>query len=504
MFAATAAITLTVSAAPPAGYYSSLEGKSGVELKKATKELTFHHTTIEYGDSTWLAFEESDTRLVNGEPIWWDMYSTDRIKTKYGHASLNIEHAVANSWWGGVRNFAYKDLFHLNPSNSNANNRKSNYPLGEIATVTWDNGLTFIGRPKEGMGGGSNTVFEPIDYYKGDFARAYFYIFTVYDGIEWKDDYAWMYDTSSDLMLQPWAAEMLLKWASDDPVSQKEYNRNEAIYGIQNNRNPFIDCPELAEHIWGSKSNVAFSYAGDFTPAPDPDLGDDDFDDAPTMAGYWLAVTDETDLDPDAEYCLLETSNFYAMSYSYDSKKFLAKCDIVPNVKATRDSWVITASPEDMAIIRLTPVDGGYAMGVYSADDEFYGYIKSTAAKSISLSKNAPDAGCTVSITPSDEKTVISFGSEVGRLQYNKQSPRFTTYTSNQGDVMLFKFTEDYVEEPEPDESGIDNIGQEHSINEVVVIYDINGRRMDANGLDDLAKGLYIIVTPAGANKILK
>lgn len=495
----TAAATLTLNAAPPAGYYDSLNGKSGVELKKATKEVALHHIVIEYGDDTWEAFEQSDTRLVNGEPIWWDMYSNERVKTRFGHASLNIEHGVANSWWGGLKNMAYKDLFHLNPSNSTANNQKGNYPLGEIATVKWDNGVTFVGTPKSGFGGGCINVFEPIDYYKGDFARAYFYIFTVYDGIEWKEDYAWMYDIGSDLMLQPWAYNMLLQWANEDPVSQKEYNRNEAIYLIQNNRNPFIDCPELAEHIWGTKSGEGFIYGGDFTPAEDPDLGDDEFDDSPTMPGRWRLVTDASELDEDGEYCLLETGYGYAMSYNFDSsKKYLSKCELVPEEIAGTDVRTFGRSPEDMAIIKLKKVDAGYALGVYSFAGEFYGYIRSTTAKAITLSQNANDAGCAATLTVSDNKTDISYGSTAGRLQYNKTSPRFTTYTSNQGDVALFKLTEDNGS------SGIGNIDNSHDINEVLRIYDINGRQVNAMGIDDLDKGLYIIVTPAGSTKIVK
>ena len=53
---------------------------------------------------------------------------------------------------------------------------------------------------------------------------------------------------------------MLMKWAKNDTVSTKEVNRNNAVYGIQKNRNPFIDYPGLEEYIWGDKKDVAFSY----------------------------------------------------------------------------------------------------------------------------------------------------------------------------------------------------------------------------------------------------
>lgn len=498
-------------AAPPAGYYNSLEGKSGVELKKATKELTKRHATVDYGDETWQAFTLSDTRDFNGAQIWWDMYSNDRIKVAFGHASLNIEHAVANSWWGGVRNDAYKDLFHLNPSNSTANNQKGNYPLGEIQSVTWTNDVTSVGTPKSGLGGGSPRVFEPLDYYKGDFARAFFYIFTTYDYIDWKDDTAWMYDTSSDLLLQPWAYNMLLEWAEKDPVSQKEYDRNEVIYNIQNNRNPFIDCPQLASHIWGVDNGKGFKYAGDFTPAPNPDLGDENYDDTPTLSGIWKAVIAPEELKPDGTYCILETGNFFAMSYKAETKnKYMAQCDIVPQVDVNKKHWTITAAPEDLAFVTLEPVAGGYALKISDVDGKSYGYLKSTASKSVVLGSDPNEAGCTATIDPSEEKTSISFGQSVGTLQYNKQSPRFNTYTSKQQGIMLFRLLgEDETDDEEdinktPDQSGIDAIEAANTLKSIFKIYDINGRLMNTTDIDALGRGLYIVVTPAGNFKIAK
>ena len=56
----------------------------------------------------------------------------------------------------------------------------------------------------------------------------------------------------------PWALQMLLRWAKEDPVSQKEIDRNNAVYGIQHNRNPFIDFPGLEQYVWGSQTNTAF------------------------------------------------------------------------------------------------------------------------------------------------------------------------------------------------------------------------------------------------------
>ncbi len=87
---------------------------------------------------------------------------------------------------------AYQDLFHLNPSNSDANNAKSNNPIGIVGgNPAFDNGLVLIGAPAAGYGGGASKVFEPADEYKGDFARAYLYIMTAYDAISSENGQGW-------------------------------------------------------------------------------------------------------------------------------------------------------------------------------------------------------------------------------------------------------------------------------------------------------------------------
>lgn len=271
-----------------ADYYSSLEGLKGGALKKAAKETARkNYHRIPYGTEyngglcTWQGFYYADTRMVGGELCWWDMYSEINVPAPSytSHGSLNIEHAVPNSWWGTndtqkKGTDAYYDLFNLNPSDATANSYKQNYPLGEISRLTWSNegDITMIGVPTSNTGGGAAYVFEPADEYKGDFARAYFYVFTAYDDISWRTSSVnYMYDRASLLTLKPWAYQMLLQWSREDPISEKEIERNEAIYQYQGNRNPFIDNPELAEHIWGSKNDTGFHYGG----SPGGDEGDD-------------------------------------------------------------------------------------------------------------------------------------------------------------------------------------------------------------------------------------
>ena len=155
-----------------------------------------------------------------------------------------------------------------------ANTAKSNYPLGEVdrdKALKFDNGVCYVGNPVRGQGGGAGYVFEPNEEYKGDFARTYFYMATCYQDLTWK--YTYMVDQNLYPTLTPWAVTMLLKWHREDPVSQKETDRNEEVYKIQGNRNPFIDMPELAEYIWGTKVGENFTPGGVVVePVGDPEL----------------------------------------------------------------------------------------------------------------------------------------------------------------------------------------------------------------------------------------
>ncbi len=256
------ALCATAFAQAPDGYYDSLEGKKRTELMSAIAKLADGHKQISYGSDTWTAFKRTDVHFVDGRQAWWDMYSDNVVYTADGHEGLNIEHSLPNSWWGKVKNAAYCDIANLNPSDAQANQRKSNHPLGEISHVTWTNGVSSVGTPVSGQGGGATYVFEPADEYKGDFAREYMYMFVTYQNeLTWNPDYDWMYDTKLMTLVRPWASELLIRWSDNDPVDKKEENRNNALYKVQGNRNPFIDLPELADYIWGDKTGESF-HAG--------------------------------------------------------------------------------------------------------------------------------------------------------------------------------------------------------------------------------------------------
>ena len=247
-------------------YFADIDGvKGGAEMKNALYNIIKEHKRISYGkgeDKTWGAFYTTDAVVENGKRRVLDMYSNE--KRYFGNkgsavGGMNIEHSVAKSWWGGTTNNAYCDLHHLNPSDQNANSRKSNYPLGELTSVSWDNGVTFVG--KANIDGSTQNAYEPCDEYKGDFARVFMYMFTCYQDLTW--EHTWMnYEKSAYPTLKPWAVKLLLKWHKQDPVSEKEINRNNAVFAIQGNRNPYVDYPQLADYVWGDSINYIFKLTG--------------------------------------------------------------------------------------------------------------------------------------------------------------------------------------------------------------------------------------------------
>lgn len=259
----------------PAGYYDSLNGKKDADLKTAVYNC-IHNITISGSYSSVYSnlrttFQKTD--LYPNSMRWWDMYSDIELYAP-SFSGLNREHSFPKSWWGGSQSIpAYVDLNHLYPSEMKANSAKSNWPLGVVdmsSSVKFNNGICKVGYPVSGQGGGAQSVFEPDDEYKGDFARTYFYMATCYQNLTWA--YTYMVQQNTYPTLSPWAVNLLLEWHRRDPVSQKETDRNEAVYKIQNNRNPFIDMPELAEYIWGSKKGEVFSPGSVTPPAGDPEL----------------------------------------------------------------------------------------------------------------------------------------------------------------------------------------------------------------------------------------
>lgn len=253
---------IAILAQVPAGYYASASGKSGKNLKTALHHIISQHEERTYKE-LWTDFQKTDSRM-DGKV--WDMYSnstnyiffTDQNTGQYKKEgdNYNREHSFPKSWFHDEYPM-YTDLFHLIPTDSYVNGMRGNLPFGETASPVYTSSNGFSQSGMSSLPGYSGKVFEPNDEYKGDFARIYFYMATCYEDkiAGWDCD---MLDHSSYPAYKDWAVTMLLRWAKEDPVSQKEIDRNNAVYEIQENRNPYVDYPGLEQYVWGEKITQIF------------------------------------------------------------------------------------------------------------------------------------------------------------------------------------------------------------------------------------------------------
>lgn len=263
-----------LKASEPEGYYRDAYGKGGYTLKTALHNIIKDHTVVSYSGlfNAYQKTDEKDGRI-------WDMYSNCNFSfsNRCGNYKnecdcYNREHSFPKSWFDDATPM-YSDLFHLYPTDGKVNGMRSNYPFGEVGNPTYTsaNGSKLGNNTTSGYSG---KVFEPIDEYKGDFARSYFYMATRYEDriASWRSCPICGGDNKASF--KQWTVDLLLKWHRQDPVSQKEKDRNDAVYNYQHNRNPFIDHPELVEKIWGN-DNTVFDPSDPNLPPVNPDDPDD-------------------------------------------------------------------------------------------------------------------------------------------------------------------------------------------------------------------------------------
>ena len=284
------ALALTAKSVTPATslptYYKDINGKAGKSLFDAVQKVTkLGYSSLGY-DGLWDAYPYTD---VHENGYVWDMYSDCTWKSinsnHCGNYSdecdcYNREHSIPKSWYGGTTSGPGCDIFHLVPTDGKVNGIRSNYPFGEVSSadynkhgnkkgsaksITITGGNTIAGNTGATISA-SGTVFEPRDEYKGDFARGYMGAL-----LKWAGDKAFTEGEGSKTFttnfstgsfgLTKYGVALLMKWHRQDPVSQKEVDRNNGIQQTQGNRNPFIDYPYLAEYIWGEKAGETLNLA---------------------------------------------------------------------------------------------------------------------------------------------------------------------------------------------------------------------------------------------------
>lgn len=249
----------------PANYYSTVNTQRNAALKTVLYNKILGHTSVSYTPGVWNAYSTTDVQ-PNGKI--WDVYSTrfdvaspyeytmstDQCGT-YGVEGdcYNREHSFPQSWF--TESSPMKtDIHHVFASDGKVNGWRSNYPFGNVSAAS----TTTLYGGKLGTGsnfGYTGIVFEPINEYKGDIARAQLYMATRYDNLiaSWVNN-----GNANDVLAgnaypayDSWYINLLISWHNLDPVSDKERKRNDAIYAIQNNRNPFVDSPQFVQRIWG-------------------------------------------------------------------------------------------------------------------------------------------------------------------------------------------------------------------------------------------------------------
>ncbi|MCM0148814.1 endonuclease [Photobacterium galatheae] len=251
-------------------YYQSAAGLTGPSLKTALYQIIRNHSAQSYSDlwtfySTYeldKTYEKDGTILdiYSENPSGSDPYvftpGNDQCGTYRGEGECyNREHAFPRSWFGGAIAPMNTDVHHIFPTDGYVNSKRSSYPYGEVGSVTFTSGNgSKLGTAESGLGY-SGIVFEPVDAFKGDIARAYFYMATRYQHViaGWESNSSFgdaVLDGSADQVFEDWFLALLLKWHQQDPVSQEERARNEAAYLFQGNRNPFVDYPAFVTEIW--------------------------------------------------------------------------------------------------------------------------------------------------------------------------------------------------------------------------------------------------------------
>lgn len=272
----------------PAGYYATATG-TGYTLKTQLFNIIKNHTDQGYA-GLYETFETSDRDyyyendgsvldMYSENPIGQDPYNYTPGNNQCGNYSeegdcYNREHIIPQSFFNQgapMRN----DAHFVTPSDGKVNGNRGNLPFGEVGAPTFTslNGSMVGAASNSGYASGySATVFEPIDEFKGDIARMYFYFATRYENVlmSWGGNYA-MFDGSTNQVFTQTFKNILLVWNQQDPVSPREIARNNAIYARQGNRNPYIDNNAYVNAIWGAPlSTPEFGNLNQIVVYPNP------------------------------------------------------------------------------------------------------------------------------------------------------------------------------------------------------------------------------------------
>jgi len=252
----------------PTGYYTTATG-SGYTLKTQLYNIIKGHTDNGYA-GLYNTYQTSDRDyyyendgtildMYSEKPIGTDPYSysagtTQRCGTYSVEGDCyNREHIIPQSTFNSAAPMV-SDAHFITPTDGKVNGQRSNYPHGPVTSATW----TSLNGSKLGASttsGYTGPIFEPINEFKGDIARMYFYFATRYENTVAGYSYA-MFNGTSNQVFTTAFLNLLITWHNQDPVNSREIARNNAIYAAQNNRNPYIDHPEYVQAIWNPTADA--------------------------------------------------------------------------------------------------------------------------------------------------------------------------------------------------------------------------------------------------------
>lgn len=241
-----------VSSTVPAGYYASLDGKSGALLKQAIQDIIANPAVVHeqnYGDVVDV-LKAADQNPLNSNQVWLMYVEQPRAKYKFQSTSSNIgswnrEHIFPQSRGGfsdgtsatadGIDVWETTDADDIMAGHGDAHHIRSEDGPENSSRNNRDYGLTDYNGPVNTQGS-----------WHGDVARALFYMAVRYNALSLVNG-----NPPDTTMSQLGDLATLLIWNGTDPADDFEMNRNNIVYTWQHNRNPFIDYPDLANYLWG-------------------------------------------------------------------------------------------------------------------------------------------------------------------------------------------------------------------------------------------------------------
>ncbi|WP_452220478.1 endonuclease [Lacinutrix salivirga] len=327
-------ITTISFAQIPANYYDSANGLSGYALKTQLRNITANgHTARTYdqlydgagiSNSQGYVDTHSDVNVSSGNiyendgtvldfysenPTGTDPYNFTHNVDQGGNQNAegdcyNREHIVPQSSFGSAFPMQ-SDIHHVIPTDCRVNNYRGSFPFGNVGSVNLTS-LNGSKRGSSGVTGYSGTMFEPIDEFKGDIARALLYFATRYENTVNGYTSFDMFNGTNDQVFFPWAIDLLLDWHNNvDPVDQRERDRNNAAYNFQGNANPFVDHPEYANMIWDPNPDTQAPTIPTNLVASNPTANSVDL--------TWAASTDDTAV---TTYDIYTDGTFYVTTNS--------------------------------------------------------------------------------------------------------------------------------------------------------------------------------------------